>query len=200
MPKIKLCGMMSLQDIETANRLMPDYVGFVFWAKSRRFIRPESASLFIQNMNNAIQAVGVYVDESPEVIANMFRNGLIHLAQLHGNEDESYISALRKMVSVPIIKAFRIRSKADLEAAKRSTAEYILLDAGMGDGQTFDWELLANFDRPYFLAGGLTPQNVTEAIRRLNPFGVDVSSGIETDGKKDKDKMTLFAANVRSAL
>ena len=200
MPKIKLCGMMSLQDIETANRLMPDYVGFVFWPKSRRFIRPENASEFIQNMPVRIPTVGVYVDASTELVAKMFKNDLINLAQLHGSEDESYIAELRRMCDVPIIKAFRIKGEADLEAAYKSTADYIMLDAGMGDGVTFNWDFLEGFNRPYFLAGGLTTENVGNAIKRLNPFCVDVSSGIETDGKKDPIKMTAFVNAVRNTL
>ena len=199
MTKIKLCGMMSLQDAETANDIMPDYVGFVFWSKSRRNIDIETARLLRQTLRSDIMAVGVFVNEKADIIAKMYRNGLINMAQLHGNEDEDYIKSLRRMADIPIIKAFRIRSKADLDAAQCSTADYILLDAGMGDGKTFDWEWLKNFDRPYILAGGLDCQNVTEAIKRLHPFGVDVSSGIETDGMKDKNKMITFAAAVRAA-
>lgn len=198
MTKIKLCGMMSLQDARTANDIMPDYVGFVFWSKSRRNIDIQTAKLLRQTLSPDIMTVGVYVDHDAELISEMYRDGLINIAQLHGREDEDYIKSLRRMCNMPIIKAFRIRSKADLDAAQCSTADYILLDAGMGDGRTFDWDLLQNFGRPYILAGGLDCQNVTEAINRLHPFGVDVSSGIETDGIKDKDKMIAFANAVRN--
>lgn len=199
MTKIKMCGISRVQDAETANNIMPDYVGFVFWSKSRRNIDIETARLLRQTLRPDIMTVGVYVDHDAELISEMFHSGLINIAQLHGREDEDYIKSLRRMCNMPIIKAFRIRSKADLDAAQCSTADYILLDAGMGDGVTFDWDLLQNFDRPYILAGGLDCQNVTEAIKRLHPFGVDVSSGIETDGMKDKNKMITFAAAVRAA-
>ena len=199
MTKIKLCGMMSLQDAETANNIMPDYVGFVFWSKSRRYIRPETASVLRQTLNPEIMTVGVFVNDDTDIIAKMYRTGLINMAQLHGNEDETYIKSLRRMADIPIIQAFRIMSQDDLTKAATSTADYLLLDAGMGDGKTFDWDLLKGFDRPYILAGGLNCQNVTEAIRRLHPFGVDVSSGIETDGLKDKNKMVTFAAAVKAA-
>ena len=177
---------------------MPDYVGFVFWSKSRRNIDIQTARLLRQTLSPDIMTVGVYVDHDAELISEMFHSGLINIAQLHGHEDEDYIKTLRRMADIPIIKAFRIRSKADLDAAQCSTADYILLDAGMGDGKTFDWDLLQNFGRPYILAGGLDCQNVTEAINRLHPFGVDVSSGIETAGIKDKDKMIAFANAVRN--
>ena len=195
MTKIKLCGMMSLQDAETANDIMPDYVGFVFWSKSRRNIDIETARMLRQTLRSDIMAVGVFVNEEADMIATMYRDGLINMAQLHGNEDEDYIKSLRRMADIPIIKAFRIRSKADLDTAQCSTADYILLDAGMGDGKTFDWEWLKNFDRPYILAGGLSCENAEQAVEKLHPFGVDVSSGIETDGLKDPEKMRRFAAN-----
>ena len=198
MTKMKLCGISRVQDAETANTIMPDYVGFVFWSRSHRCIDIETARLLRQMLSPDIMTVGVYVDHDAELISEMYRDGLINIAQLHGHEDEDYIETLRRMCSVPIIKAFRIRSRADLDAAQCSTADYILLDAGMGDGRTFDWDLLQNFDRLYILAGGLDCQNVTEAINRLHPFGVDVSSGIETAGIKDKDKMIAFANAVRN--
>ncbi|MBR3732337.1 MAG: phosphoribosylanthranilate isomerase [Spirochaetales bacterium] len=199
MTKMKLCGISRVQDAETANDIMPDYVGFVFWSRSHRCIDIETAKLLRQTLRPDIMTVGVFVNEKADMIAKLYRDGLINMAQLHGNEDEDYIKSLRRMADIPIIKAFRIRSRADLDAAQCSTADYILLDAGMGDGVTFDWEWLKNFDRPYILAGGLDCQNVTEAINRLHPFGVDVSSGIETAGIEDKDKMLTFAAAVRAA-
>ncbi|MBR6200913.1 MAG: phosphoribosylanthranilate isomerase [Spirochaetales bacterium] len=199
MTKMKLCGISRVQDAETANDIMPDYVGFVFWSRSHRCIDIETAKLLRQTLRPDIMTVGVFVNEKADMIAKLYRDGLINMAQLHGNEDEDYIKSLRRMADIPIIKAFRIRSRADLDAAQCSTADYILLDAGMGDGVTFDWEWLKNFDRPYILAGGLDCQNVTEAINRLHPFGVDVSSGIETAWIKDKDKMLTFAAAVRAA-
>ena len=219
MTKIKLCGLRRLEDIETANLLKPDYIGFVFAKKSKRYISPEEATVLKKrleevnalykqeiseskvNQNNSklenvIKAVGVFVNEEVEKVAELLNTGIIDLAQLHGSEDEEYISRLRNLTDKPIIQAFKIESKEDLIKAEKSIADHILLDAGAGDGMVFNWELLKGFERPYFLAGGLNPQNVGEAVRKLNPYGVDVSSGIETDGFKDTVKMQKFVETV----
>ena len=127
----------------------------------------------------------------------MLNLGIVDLVQLHGAEDEDYLQKLRKITDKPIIKAFIIRSPEDVERAESSTADYILLDGGKGEGKSFDWSLLKDIKRPYFLAGGLNPDNASEAVKTLKPFAVDVSTGIETDGKKDSEKMTAFAAAVR---
>ena len=124
--------------------------------------------------------------------------GTIQVAQLHGHEDETYIAALRQTTSAPIWKAFKVRTPEDVAAADASSADLILLDNGYGTGETFDWSLVQSVHRPYLLAGGLTPENVTEAVKTLQPFGVDVSSGIETDGHKDPEKMRKFLDTVRN--
>ena len=142
--------------------------------------------------------MGVFVDEPPENIAKIVKRGIIDLVQLHGSEDEAYLRRLRELTAAPLIQAFRIRSGKDLPAAERSTADYVLLDAGAGDGKVFDWSLLENFRRPYFLAGGLDPENAGPAVRTLHPFTVDVSSGIETGGVKDPEKMKAFVSAVRA--
>ena len=144
-----------------------------------------------------IQAVGVFVDEKPEVIAELSARRIIDAAQLHGAEDEAYIKRLRRLTDIPIIKAFRIQSEADTLAAERCCADHVMLDSGAGTGNVFDWTLLRGFGRPVFLAGGLSPENVSEALDRLRPFAVDVSSGIETNGSKDGIKMAAFIAAVR---
>ena len=195
MTKIKLCGLRRLEDIETANLLKPDYIGFVFARKSKRYISPEEAAIL--KSKAIMKAVGVFVNEEVEKVAELLNTGIIDLAQLHGSEDEEYIRRLRNLTDKPIIQAFMIEKKEDLIKAEKSTAEHILLDAGAGDGMVFNWELLKGFERPYFLAGGLNPQNVGEAVRKLNPYGVDVSSGIETDGYKDSKKMREFVEIVK---
>lgn len=192
MTKVKFCGMRRETDIEYANLLHPDLVGFVFAKKSKRYIAPEEALLLRQKLLSDIIPVGVFVNEEPEVIADYVDREIISVAQLHGQEDEAYIRSLRKLTKAPIIKAFCIRSHKDLTAALDSSADLVLLDAGAGDGKTFDWNLLSAMDRPYFLAGGLDPENINEALALLHPYGVDVSSGIETNGFKDQDKMTEF--------
>lgn len=201
MTKIKLCGLTRITDIQTANQLKPDYIGFVFAPKSKRYIKPECAAELKTILDPDIAAVGVFVNEKPEVIAALLNQNIIDLAQLHGTEDELYIQQLRLLTIKPLIKAFKIKNKADLEIAQNSSADHILLDAGAGDGQTFDWDILKSFTRPYFLAGGLNPSNVDEAIKKLSPYAVDVSSGIETAGFKDAAKMKSFvdAVNITNA-
>ncbi len=197
MTKIKLCGLSRPCDIKAANELAPEYVGFVFAPKSKRYVTPEQARELKQMLAPAIKAVGVFVQEPPENIAQLLRDGVIDMAQLHGGEDEAYLRQLRKWTDQPIIQAFRVETARDIAAAEQCTADFVLLDSGAGTGTVFDWDLLRNSGRPYFLAGGLSPCNVADAVARLHPFAVDVSSGIETDGRKDKEKMTAFVAAVR---
>ena len=197
--KIKFCGLRTTEDVEHANALRPDFVGFVFAPQSRRAVSERQAELLKSHLEPGIIKVGVFVGEDPERIANLLHAGTIDYAQLHGGEDAEYIRKLRELTDHPIIQAFRIDKKEDLAAAEQSEADYILLDSGDGGaGTTFNWELLKDFPRPFFLAGGLNPENVKEAIRLLHPYAVDVSSGIETNGKKDPEKMDLFTDRVRS--
>ena len=197
MTKIKLCGLSRRCDIEAANALMPDYVGFVFAEGSKRRVTPAQARALKNALSPGIRTVGVFVDEAPATVAALLGGGIIDAAQLHGGEDAAYIRALRRMTGRPIWQAFRVRTQADVEQAGRSEADCILLDAGAGTGTAFDWGLLDRVERPYFLAGGLDTENVAGAIRLLRPFGVDVSSGIESGGGKDAEKMAAFVAAVR---
>lgn len=197
MTKIKLCGLTRPEDIAVANALEPDFVGFVFSPKSRRCVTAEQARALRNRLSPAIRAVGVFVDEEPERVAALLEDGIIDLAQLHGREDENYLERLLALTEKPIIQAFPIKTPEDLDRAQSSLADYILLDSGAGTGITFDWGLLTSVRRPYFLAGGLGPDNVVQAIRTLHPWGVDVSSGIETGGVKDFHKMAAFVAAVR---
>ena len=197
MTKIKLCGLSRPCDIETANELKPEYIGFVFAQKSKRYVELKKAVQLKQLLSSDIQAVGVFVDETPEVVAELLNSGVIDVVQLHGREDKAYIQRLRQHTDKPIIKAFQIKSQQDLTEAEHCTADYVLLDSGAGTGKVFDWTVLKNIRRPYFLAGGLSPDNAGEAIKLLHPFAVDVSSGIETDNLKDKEKAAAFIAAVR---
>ena len=197
MTRVKMCGLRRAEDIEAANRLMPEYIGFVFAPASRRYIAPEDAAVLRQRLRPGIRAVGVFVDEEKSAAARLLAEGVIDIAQLHGNEDEAYIARLKARTGKPVIRAFRVKSAEDLCVAEASPADMILLDAGAGDGKTFDWSLLSSVSRPYFLAGGLTPENTAEAVKRYHPFAVDVSSGIETDGFKDCNKMRAFMRAVR---
>ncbi|MBD5450582.1 MAG: phosphoribosylanthranilate isomerase [Lachnospiraceae bacterium] len=200
MTKIKLCGLSRPCDIDTANRLRPKYIGFVFAPKSIRYVSSEKAAELKKMLHPSIKAVGVFVRENPETVAELLRSGTIDIAQLHGGESEDYIKQLRTLTDKPLIKAYRIDTEQDVEAANISTADYVLLDSGQGGtGTTFDWNLLEKIDRPYFLAGGLNVDNVRSAIERLNPYAVDVSSGIEADGYKDSKKMEDFVHAVTSS-
>lgn len=197
MTKIKLCGLSRPCDIQAANALMPDYIGFVFAPKSKRYVAPEKARALKLMLLPGIRAVGVFVNEKPETVAKLVRDGILDLIQLHGTEDEAYIRQLRRLTDRPIIRAFPVEASGDMGSIEQSTADYILLDSGAGTGTVFDWDLIRNIRRPYFLAGGLHPDNAADAVRSLRPYAVDVSSGIETDGQKDKSKMAAFVAAVR---
>lgn len=199
MTKIKMCGLRRMEDIGAVNGLGPEYIGFVFFPGSKRYVTPETAKELRAGLAPGIKAVGVFVDEEPETVARLLEDGIIDIAQLHGHEDEDYLERLRKLTDKPLIRAFRIRSAEDARQAQASSADEILLDAGAGDGKTFDWNWLAEVKRPYFLAGGLNPENVGQAVRELHPYAVDVSSGIETDGVKDIIKMRAFTRAVREA-
>ena len=197
MTKIKLCGIQRYEDIDVVNELLPDYIGFVFAKKSKRFISYDMAKVLKKRLDKRVKAVGVFVNESIENIIYLVRNDIIDLIQLHGDEDREYISKLKNYVNIPVIKAFKIKSKADINTLYEEGIDFILLDAGAGDGKTLDESILKDFKGDYFLAGGLSPDNISEKINTLHPFGVDVSSGIETDGKKDADKMRKFVKLVR---
>lgn len=198
MTRIKLCGLSRICDIEAVNELKPEYVGFVLAQKSKRYVASEKAKELKQLLDPGIKAVGVFVKEEPQVVAGLLNEGIIDIAQLHGGEDESYIQHLRRLTDKPIIKAFRIETKEDVDDAQLSSADYILLDSGSGGtGKAFNWELIQHMNRPYFLAGGLGSGNVKKAIEMLSPYAVDASSSMETNGVKDKDKMAAFVAAVR---
>jgi phosphoribosylanthranilate isomerase len=198
MTKIKICGLRHPCDIAYANEVQPDYIGFVFAKKSRRYVSPERAAALRANLDGAICPVGVFVNEPPENIARLLNDDIIDMAQLHGQEDEAYIQALRGLTNKPLIKAFSIRCAADVTDAARSPADYILLDNGSGGtGKAFDWSLTAGVSRSYFLAGGLSADNVAQAIGETHPYAVDVSSGVETDKVKDLEKMRRFILAVR---
>lgn len=197
MTKVKFCGLRRPEDIAAANRLQPDYIGFVFAAASRRGISPDTAAALRAQLAPGITAVGVFVDAEPSAVATLLQRGVIDMAQLHGHEDAAYIARLRALSTQPILQAFRIRTESDVQRANASSADWVLLDAGAGQGERFDWQLLSGVTRPYFLAGGLSPDNVADAIAQWHPWAVDVSSGIERDGLKDEMKMIRFMEQIR---
>lgn len=199
MTKIKICGLKREEDILYVNSCHPDYAGFVFTEQSRRFVTPARACQLRERLKPSIIPVGVFVNEQPDKIAELLKLEIISMVQLHGQENEAYIKRLKDMTNKPIIKAFSIHRKEDVEKALQSAGDYILLDNGAGGtGKTFDWSLSKVTDRSFFLAGGLNPENVRQAVKKLHPFAVDVSSGVETEGKKDFDKITAFINAVRT--
>lgn len=198
MTKIKFCGLTRSADIEAVNEIKPDYIGFVFVADRRRYIPPDKAAELKQKLISQIKAVGVFINEAPSLVAQLLNQNIIDIAQLHGDENDDYIQNLRKLTDKPIIKAFKIKTKEDIEALEKCSADYVLLDSGTGTGKIFDWQLVQNVKRPYFLAGGLNISNIEDALQHLQPFAVDLSSGIETEGFKDKTKMAAFAAIVKN--
>ena len=277
MTRIKICGLTRPEDIEAVNACCPDYIGFVFWEKSRRYVTPEEAGRLRERLRPGIRTVGVFVDASAEEAAALLSDGTIDIAQLHGHEDASYVRTLRDLImehpagagtpdctgagtpdctgaeaqdctgtgtqdctgtgtaskegrttpKIRILQAFKIRKRADILSAAASAADMILLDNGMGTGACFDWSVLgegvqdqeARGDggggvdagmavgsirtgipgRPFFLAGGLNPDNAAEAVRRFRPYAVDVSSGVERGGRKDPERIRKFVAAVREA-
>lgn len=198
--KLKFCGLTREADIEAANETGPDYIGFVF-AESRRRVSDLDAARFKARLDPAIQAVGVFVNDTPEHIAALAGEGIIAFAQLHGDEDARVIERLRRLTDVPLIKAVRVKTRADIERALALPVDYLLLDTYVGhayggSGKAFDWSLIGDIPKPYFLAGGLRPENLEQALR-TGAYALDLSSGIETNGVKDPAKMRAVAERVR---
>lgn len=201
-PRIKICGLRRPEDIEYANKLRPDFIGFIFDPTKRRYVEPEDAAELKSALSPAIKAVAVFVNADMADVVSVVNKVSADLIQLHGDEDNAYINTLRAKLHarIPIIKAFKVRSKSDIEAVNSSDADYVLLDNGTGTGETFDWTLLSgvSINKPFFLAGGLGPDNVARAIKTFHPDVVDASSSLETDGYKDFDKMKEFVSAVRT--
>lgn len=194
MIKVKICGLSRVEDILAANEAMPDFVGFVF-AKSRRQVSVNTAKKLKEILNPRIKAVGVFVDEAIENIVSL--KDVIDMVQLHGGEGEEYIQKLKSITGKPIIKSVGVACRRDIEIADGLSADYLLLDnVKGGSGETFDWGLIDHVKKPFFLAGGLDLENVKEALK-LKPYAVDVSSGVETNGLKDKEKILKFVRSVK---
>ena len=202
MVKIKICGLRRLEDIEIVNKYKPDYIGFVF-AESPRKVSFEEARELSGLLSEDIVPVGVFVNEHMKLIVDLFKEGIIEIAQLHGDEDEKYIKDLKdKSIEetgkeIPVINAIEIKDNTDFNDTvlgwRDSLSDYFILDSGKGSGKTFDWSLIDKnsefFKNSIFLAGGLNSENLTSAIEEFNPFAVDLSSSVETDGFKDEEKI-----------
>ncbi len=195
--KIKICGLFREEDIVFANEIQPDYVGFVFYPKSHRNVGWEQARRLREKLDPRIPAVGVFVDEQEETMIRLLQEGVIDLAQLHGTEPEETVARIRYITGKPVIQAFRVSGREDVERAMHSPADYLLFDNGKGTGRRFDWEALGAVERPFFLAGGIDPENIRDAMERFRPYCIDVSSGAETGGYKDPRKMRTLVEIVR---
>ena len=204
-PRIKICGLSRPEDIEYVNAAKPDYAGFVIdYPKSRRSITPDQLRELVKALDDDIIPVGVFVDAGEELAADLYNSGVIKIMQLHGNEDDEYIARLRKRIGAGDStnantstgtggKAFKVNTPEDLEKAQSSTADMVLLDQGKGEGCSFDWSIVREnrdkLQRPFFLAGGLDTGNLADAVELMHPWAVDMSSSLETDKVKDREKI-----------
>ena len=191
MAKLKICGLTCEEDIAAVNEVKPDCAGFVIEVPGRRrSLTAEQVKVLVKGLDKEILPVGVFVNAAPELPISLLRDGTLWAAQLHGNEDEDYIEKIQNMTGKPVIKAFSIKTPEDVQRALHSPADYILLDQGTGGtGEPFDWSLVPPVRRPFFLAGGIGPENLRTAISTMHPWAVDLSSSLETGGKKDPMKI-----------
>lgn len=204
--KIKLCGMRRSEDIVYTNEARPDYIGFVF-AKSKRQVSSDFAAELKTMLDTGIQTVGVFVNESVDAIAHISKHVGLHAVQLHGDEDPAFLARLKLSIPhVQIWKAVRVLDEQSIIQASKYAADCLLLDAYStsaygGTGEAADWPLIvrlkASLKQPFFLAGGLNPSNIEQAARCVDPYGLDISSGIETGGTKDREKIRAVMQIVR---
>lgn len=201
MTKIKICGLSRIQDIEAVNEVLPDYIGFVF-ADSRRKIDVQKAADLKKYLNPKISAVGVFVNVAVNEIINLCEKHIIDMIQLHGDEDHTYIEQLKREVANPIIKAVRVQSQQQILKTQTFSCDYLLLDTYRdktygGSGKVFDHILIPKLEKPFFLAGGLNAENIADAMQ-YHPYCFDVSSGAESGGVKDREKIKQIVNIVRS--
>lgn len=210
-PKVKMCGISKVETIPAVVEAKPDYMGLVF-ASSKRQVTVEQAKTLVevlhkqckaQNDTVSIKTVGVFVNETLDNLVTIANEANLDVVQLHGDEDEAFIQSLKERTNVEVWKAIQIRTAADTEKWIDSSAEMLLFDAYHkdergGTGEVFDWSSLDAFERPFMLAGGIDSTNVARAIRTVRPYGIDISSGIETNGMKDDKKITAFTKIVKS--
>lgn len=201
--KVKICGLKRAQDIECVNKLLPDYIGFVF-AKTKREVTEQQAAQLKAMLNPQIKAVGVFVNAEIDLIVRLAASRTIDIIQLHGDEDAAYCERLRLQTELPIIKAVRVKDAGSFENLQAYPCDYLLFDTYTkghygGTGKRFDLSLVADekINKPYLIAGGLEAANVADVLKNSNAFAVDVSGGVETEGLKDPEKIAAFIAEVR---
>jgi phosphoribosylanthranilate isomerase len=199
MTKVKICGLCTTDDVAGAVKAGADMVGMVLSAGFRRSVPMDEAREMARLVPDGIVKVGVFVNEDPEAVSYAVKTLGLGAVQLHGSEDDEYVSRIKGAVGVPVTKSFVVRDMGDIEAARRSPADLVLLDGGAGSGTGFDRSLASGLGRDFILAGGLDPGNVAQAVAETRPFAVDVSSGVETGGAKDPAKMAAFVRNAKEA-
>ena len=200
MAKVKICGISHDVEIGIMNELMPDYVGFNFCSKSKRFIAPEHAGLLRSKLKKGIKSVGVFENAKLDQVALTVETAGLDMVQLRGHETGEYIAVLREYIKCPIIRAFRVSTSMEAERAMYTTADYVMLDSGAGSGTKFDWGMIGSSKRrPYFLKDGLNPDNIQQALELSpQPYALDVSTGVESGSLKDYRKVMKFLQAVRS--
>ena len=207
MAKVKICGLKSLADVAIVNKYLPEYVGFVF-ANTKRFVTDEQAFTMKRALDERIQAVGVFVNEPQEHIITLCKQRIIDVVQLHGDETSEYITELKQQISNPIIKAVRVQNAQQVKEEQQQEADFMLFDTykkGVygGSGERFSLSILEESlkneesAKPFFVAGGLAPENIKEVLGDVACYCVDVSTGVETDGSKDEKKVREFIERVR---
>lgn len=198
--KIKICGLRIPSDVEAVNAALPDMTGFIFDPSRRRYVQPEDAERLRQALDPRVEPIGVFVNATPQEIAEVLSVCKVRTVQLHGQESYDDIEAVRAAnPGVRIIKAYKVDTAEDLVTAQDSPADMVLLDHGIGGtGETFDWSLLRNYSRPFILAGGISAANAAQAIQLAHPAALDASSSVETDGHKDPDKVLELVRVIRS--
>lgn len=200
--KVKICGLKRVEDVAYVNKYLPDFVGFVFAGEKRR-IDKDQAKFLRDKLDPLIQVVGVFVNEPLEHLQQLIEEHIIDIVQLHGDEEEEYINQV-KQLKVPVIRAYRVKDRKDVLMAQNCVADFILFDTFIeneygGSGKTFAHELLSQNQRECFLAGGITPENLEQIIKQVTPYAIDISSGVETNGVKDEEKIRKVVEIVRAA-
>lgn len=192
MAKIKICGLRRSVDVEYVNDLKPDYIGFILSQGFKRSVTAHEAEKLREKLLPSIKAVGVFVNEDEDYINSIIEKKIIDIAQLHGNESPQ----LCEKINAPVIKYFSPVSFDKINEYNNS-ADYFLFDSGTGTGRSFDWSEIPKTDKPFFLAGGINESNICDAIEKINPFCIDLSSAVETDGFKDYKKIKKIMETIR---
>ncbi|HCI18729.1 MAG TPA: N-(5'-phosphoribosyl)anthranilate isomerase [Lachnospiraceae bacterium] len=206
--KVKICGLHREEDICCVNAYLPDYIGFVFYPESKRYVTGEQAQKLKEKLDPRIRAVGVFVNADPDEVIALLQKNIIDIAQLHGQESEEELRKIREQTGKPVIRAVKVTEETNLQEAYQTDADYILLDNGMGSGKPFPWDVILKqlaqeelqekiCRKPFFLAGGIDPENMERAAEAFRPYALDLSSSVETDGVKDPEKIRKLMETIR---